>query len=117
MRKLSLAALAATLIACAPALAHTQASSHGVAYRGGLWFDGSKFKPMTMYVVDGIFRTRAPSQVDSTVDLAGGYVVPPFADAHQHFIDPRIDQTIRARSSPPASSTSKIRATRRSCGG
>jgi hypothetical protein len=47
-------------------------------------------------VVDGVFRTRAPTQVDSTVDLAGGYVVPPFADAHQHFIDPRIDQTIRA---------------------
>jgi hypothetical protein len=34
--------------------------------------------------------------IDSTVDLAGGYVVPPFSDAHQHLVDPRIALTIRA---------------------
>ena len=95
MRTSCLAAFTLYLIASSPA--HAQSPAHGVEYRGGLWFDGSKFERKTMYVVDGVFRTKAPAQGDSTVDLAGGYVVPPFADAHQHFIDPRIDQTIRAQ--------------------
>ncbi len=71
------------------------AESHGVEYRGGRWFDGTRFVPRTMYVVDGVFRRRAPAHIDSVVDLAGGYVVPPFSDAHQHLYAP-IDGTIRA---------------------
>lgn len=97
MRTLGWAALIASVTGCATAQMNPGAPAHGVAYRGGLWFDGSTFKSMTMYVVDGVFRTRAPAQIDSTVDLAGGYVVPPFADAHQHFLDPRIDETIRVQ--------------------
>ncbi|HKA59909.1 MAG TPA: amidohydrolase family protein [Gemmatimonadales bacterium] len=69
-------------------------ADHGVAYRGGRWFDGTKFVSKTMYVAGGVFHTRAPVRIDSVVDLAGGYVVPPFSDAHQHLVDPRIDQTI-----------------------
>ncbi len=79
----------ATLSAAAPA-------SHGVEYRGGRWFDGARFVARTMYVVDGTFRRRRPARVDTVVDLAGGYVVPPFADAHQHLVDPRINVTIRS---------------------
>jgi hypothetical protein len=71
-------------------------ATHGVEYRGGRWFDGNRFVARTMYVVDGTFRERVPARVDSVVDLAGGYVVPPFADAHQHLVNPRIDATIRA---------------------
>jgi amidohydrolase family protein len=97
MRKFCWVPLIAAFVACATTQVNTAVPTHGVAYRGGMWFDGSKFAAKTMYVVDGVLRTRAPTQVDSTVDLAGGYVVPPFADAHQHFIDPRIDQTIRTQ--------------------
>ena len=71
-------------------------ASQAIEYRGGRWFDGTRFAARTMYVVDGTFRTRRPARVDAVVDLAGGYVVPPFADAHQHLVDPRIDNTIRA---------------------
>lgn len=70
--------------------------SHGVAYRGGLWFDGNGFERKTMYVSDGVFSATAPAQLDSTIELSGGYVIPPFADAHQHLIDPRIAMTINA---------------------
>jgi hypothetical protein len=70
--------------------------SHGTEYRGGRWFDGTRFVARTMYVADGMLRERAPVRVDEVVDLAGGYVVPPFADAHQHLVDPRIGATIRA---------------------
>ena len=65
----------------APAMVSAQAvPSHGVEYRGGLWFDGTRFVPRTVYVVEGRFRQRRPARVDSVVDLAGGYVVPPFSD-------------------------------------
>ena len=97
MNKLALAALVPWLMACASIQQNSPQAAHGVEYRNGLWFDGTKFVPMTMYVADGVFRTRAPVQIDSVVNLAGGYVVPPFADAHQHLIDPRVDQTIRAQ--------------------
>lgn len=43
-----------------------------------------------------MLREPRPARVDSVVDLAGGYVVPPFADAHQHLVDPRIENTVRA---------------------
>ncbi|MGH9255702.1 MAG: amidohydrolase family protein [Vicinamibacterales bacterium] len=91
-----LVAIALVVMGCAtaPQYGNQPAADHGVAYRGGLWFDGTTFVPRTMYVAGGMFHTRAPARIDSVVDLAGGYVVPPFSDAHQHLIDPRIDQTI-----------------------
>jgi hypothetical protein len=70
--------------------------AHGVEYRGGAWFDGTRFVARTMYVVDGILYSRRPSTVDSVIELSGGYVVPPFADAHHHLVDPRILPTINA---------------------
>ncbi len=96
-RSFSLISLLAVLVLGAFAASNAAASpSHGVEYKGGRWFDGTRFVPRTMYVVDGTFRSRAPMRVDKVVDLAGGYVVPPFSDAHQHLVDPRIDVTIRA---------------------
>ncbi|HEV8381549.1 MAG TPA: amidohydrolase family protein [Gemmatimonadales bacterium] len=98
MPRTNLAALAFLLLGCATTTRQTAiVAANGVEYRGGLWFDGTRFVATTMYVVDGVFRARAPGHVDSVVDLAGGYVVPPFADAHQHLVDPRIDQVIRAQ--------------------
>lgn len=81
--------------ACTTALS-TPRADHGVAYVNGKWFDGSRFRQTTMYAADGIFLGSAPSRIDSTIDLTGGFVVPPFGDAHQHLIDPRIDVTIAA---------------------
>jgi hypothetical protein len=71
-------------------------ADHGVEYRGGRWFDGTRFVPHTMYVADGVFRRTAPLRVDSIVDLAGGYVIPPFGDAHYHLVDPRVEPTVAA---------------------
>lgn len=96
-RGMRLASAFALLVAAAFAsLAAAAPASNGVEYRGGRWFDGTRFAARTMYVVDGTLRARPPARIDSVVDLAGGYVVPPFADAHQHLVDPRIDSTIRA---------------------
>jgi imidazolonepropionase-like amidohydrolase len=62
-------------------------ATHGVRWEGGLWFDGERFVPRTVFTVDGYFADAAPTRVDEVVDLHGAFVVPPFADAHHHGID------------------------------
>lgn len=52
--------------------------------RNGLWFDGTTFRPMTRYTANGRLMDRRPEAVDSVIDLAGGYVVPAFGEAHNH---------------------------------
>ncbi|WP_412068697.1 amidohydrolase family protein [Rubrivirga sp. IMCC43871] len=57
------------------------------AYVNGNWFDGERFVPRVAYVSDGVFVAEAPAQITSVVDLNGGYVIPPFAEAHNHNLD------------------------------
>ncbi len=73
-------ALALLLLAC---------SADGqVAFTNGWWFDGRSFARKTAYVVRGNFTFHRPARLESKVDLAGGYVVPPFGDAHNHNVEP-----------------------------
>lgn len=57
------------------------------AYRNGRWFDGHGFVERTMYVRNGTFVDEPPSGADSTIDLRGRWVVPPFAEAHNHNVE------------------------------
>ncbi len=57
-------------------------------YRNGQWFDGQRFVARTMYVAGDRFRERRPRRVDTVIDLAGRWVVPPYADAQQSMIEP-----------------------------
>lgn len=50
----------------------------------GRWFDGKSFRPQTFYSVDGLLTGKKPHGDIETVDLADGFVVPPFAEAHNH---------------------------------
>jgi predicted amidohydrolase YtcJ len=50
----------------------------------GLWFDGESFKPLTVYAVDGRLTFRKPTRVERTLNLKGAYVIPPYAEAHNH---------------------------------
>jgi hypothetical protein len=86
----------ALLTACSVATRSAPPAEHGVAYANGQWFDGTGFQKKTRYVANGVFVGTAPVTIDSTVDLAGGFVVPPFGDAHQHLIGPTIDMTVAA---------------------
>lgn len=82
--------LAALMLVFAAGCASRQTSvsaSPAVAYENGWWFTGTSFERRTMYVADGRFVTR-PLRIDSVVDLGGGYVVPPFAEAHNHNVEP-----------------------------
>jgi hypothetical protein len=61
--------------------ARERADAPAVAFVGGTWWDGERFVPRTFYAVRGILRMQRPARVDSTVDLAGRWVIPPFGDA------------------------------------
>lgn len=56
------------------------------AFVNGRWFDGIGFKQQTMYAVHGVLQTSSPSKIDSVIDLHGGWVIPPFGDAHTHML-------------------------------
>jgi hypothetical protein len=62
----------------------------------GKWFDGSRFSERTMYMSRGVFTSAPSRQSDSVIDLRGGYVVPPFAEAHNHNFDASSPETARA---------------------
>ena len=68
-----------------------------IAFTNGLWFDGKSFQRKTGYDIDGKLSFRRPAHVDSMVDLGGGYVVPPFGEAHNHNVEPlnKIDVLIQ----------------------
>lgn len=71
-----------------PVPSHPAAETRITEYRNGRWFDGNRFVDQTMYVVGDRFRAHRPRQVDTVVDLAGRWVVPPYGDAHQHLLEP-----------------------------
>lgn len=59
------------------------------AFKDALWFDGKSFRSGTFYSVNGVLTFERPASVDETLDLRGKFVVPPFAEAHNHNIEPR----------------------------
>lgn len=59
-------------------------ASQPTAFVNGHWFDGKKFNPGVLYSADGYLTRGKPSGRLETIDLAGGFVVPAFADAHNH---------------------------------
>lgn len=77
-------------------LAATSALAHGnLKFINGRWYDGDSFKPKTMYSVGNVFRSSYDGEA-RVIDLAGRYVVPPFADAHNHVLadSPRVDEEL-----------------------
>src|SRR5262245_52141394 len=61
-------------------------SAENYKFSNGHWFDGSKFQDRVFYSVGDTFAANAPAKIDKEIDLQGGYVIPPFGDAHNHYI-------------------------------
>ena len=57
------------------------------AFVNGLWFDGHTFRNRTFYSVNGMLTSKSPEHVDSIINLKDKYVIPPFAEAHNHNVD------------------------------
>src|SRR4029079_3586451 len=56
-------------------------------FANGSWFDGQKFVPKTFYTVNRLLSNKKPVIIDRTFDLTAKFVVPPFAEAHNHNLD------------------------------
>jgi imidazolonepropionase-like amidohydrolase len=75
--------LLALLAGCA--VSATDAPVQGrVAYVNGEVFDGESFAPRALVVEGGRIIAADPTSAAERVDLQGGYVVPPFCEAHNH---------------------------------
>ena len=101
---LSLAALSATACARTPNGSPASASADiapadslpALAFVNGYWLMQGRFVARTRYVADGVLRDRIRGKPDTTIDLRGGFVIPPFGEAHNHNIESssRIDGVI-----------------------
>ena len=74
-------------------------SQHVYELRDGRWLGADGFRAGTRWVDGGRLTLRRPAHVDSVIDLAGRWVVPPFGEAHNHNLDystpSRTDSLIR----------------------
>ena len=69
---------------------YAQSPSKAPVYRfvNGYWFNGSRFVKSQFYAEDGLLTQHPHERVSyEVVDLHGGYVVPPYGDAHEHNFD------------------------------
>ena len=54
----------------------------------GNWFNGTSFEKKTVWVKDGLFYfKKVEKMVDTLIDLSNNYVIPPFAEAHNHNLE------------------------------
>jgi hypothetical protein len=63
-----------------------------VALTNGKWFNGKSFDSRTVYSFNRRFTFKRPARVDSTLDLAGAWIVPPFGEAHNHNIGTGVEE-------------------------
>jgi hypothetical protein len=54
------------------------------AFVNGQWFNGRTFEPRTTFSLNGLLTSTRPAHIDHTLDLSDAFIVPPFADAHNH---------------------------------
>src|SRR5450631_108528 len=65
------------------------------AFVNGRWWTGREYVSRIFYSINGELSARAPGVVDDVIDLHGGYVIPPLAEGHNHWIEPKkIDEYI-----------------------
>lgn len=57
------------------------------AFKEGNWLINGKFITTNLYSTDGLFTTKKPQKIDSTIELIGKFCIPPFGDAHTHNLD------------------------------
>jgi hypothetical protein len=68
-----------------------------VRYDNGYIYNGVGFELKPMYVCDGVIQFGVTANnIDSIIDLKSAYVIPPFAEAHNHNLesDYGIDETV-----------------------
>ena len=80
-------AIVLSVMACLMPVA-TVAAEPSTAYLNGKWWDGARFAPRVVYSVDRALTSVKPATIDETLDLKGQFVIPPLAEAHNHWLEP-----------------------------
>jgi imidazolonepropionase-like amidohydrolase len=65
-------------------------ASPNLTFINGQWYDGKSFRLETIHSIGGLLTRQRLNTLNvptEIVDLAGGYVIPPLADAHCHHFD------------------------------
>jgi imidazolonepropionase-like amidohydrolase len=86
MRPLILAAVFAFLVFLPARVVAHDGKAHPTLFVNGAWFDGDRFVRRNVYCVDGLIASTQSGAAQDTIDLAGKYVVPAYADAHTHLV-------------------------------
>ncbi len=77
--------------------ANEKSNSLSIKFVNGNWFNGKTFENKTAWVNNGIVSfTNKGTKIDTTIDIAGKYVIPPFGEAHNHNLESeyKIDDAI-----------------------
>lgn len=69
----------------------TIAQTKTIHFINGQWFNGKDFTTGDFYSVNGLISKQQPSAVDTIIDLHNQFVIPPFAEAHNHSPDTEQD--------------------------
>ncbi len=85
-KRLMLIAVASVLVSAIAANAGPPTPSY--AFVHGKWWNGSSYEDRTVYTVDGVITSKRPAHIDQTFDLHGGFVIPPLAEGHNHWLEP-----------------------------
>ncbi len=81
------------LVALALTACHSGRASNREAateYRNGRWFNGEKFVAKTMWVTGEVFAESRPAKSAAVIDLHHGFVVPPYGEGHNHWLEPKL---------------------------
>lgn len=57
-----------------------------VEFTDGNWLINDVFTPITVYSINGLFSFNPPEKIDTVVSLSNKFIIPPFAEAHNHNI-------------------------------
>ena len=68
---------------------HSQkADGPSMQLTNGLWFNGTEFVQRTVWVKDRKLQFSAGNHVyDTIIDLTNQFIIPPFAEAHNHNLE------------------------------
>lgn len=80
--------LVALLFSCNQKKAKQTQKRSQIQLTNGHWFNGHTFEKKTVWVTDGILSFSEENvQSDTIIDLSDKYVIPPFAEAHNHNLE------------------------------
>nr|WP_299068327.1 amidohydrolase family protein [uncultured Allomuricauda sp.] len=80
--------LAFLLISCKQNTEKQNLEPTQIKLTNGHWFNGNTFSEQTVWVKDGTLSFNQENTIaDTIIDLSGTYVIPPFAEAHNHNLE------------------------------